>query len=155
MKTFHSETALAPMVIETSALVMRRVRSEARRAGTGGLSFTEMRALGCLHHTPGLSLSEVSEFLGIGAPTTSKAVDDMVREGLVRRETAAEDRRRVTLHVTKEGRKALEVAATPARRHIAELLATLAPADLETVERAMEIMLPLLNPARVDENGDE
>jgi DNA-binding MarR family transcriptional regulator len=147
---------MAPLVIEVSALVMRRVRSELRRSGTTGLSFTQMRSLGCLHHTPGLSLSEVSEFLGIGAPTTSKTIDELVQDGLVRRETAADDRRRVTLHVTDEGKRALAIAAAPAQRQLDEMLETLPLADREIVERAMELLLPLVNPAvRTGDEGNE
>jgi DNA-binding MarR family transcriptional regulator len=165
MKPFQSESGLAvreprqemaPRVIEVSALVMRRVRAAIRRGGEDGLSFTQMRSLFCLHHTPGLSLSEVSEFLGIGAPTTSKTIEELVQEGLVRRETAADDRRRVTLHATEEGERALALAGAPAHRELEDLFESLSDADRDVVERAMELLLPLVKPAvRTGEDGNE
>lgn len=155
MKSFHSESGvalagspgLATLVIEASAMVMRRVRAELRKPEASALTFTQVRALACLQYTPGLSLSQVSEYLGIQAPTTSKTIEELVNEGLVRRETAVEDRRRVTLYATEAGRRELELAVVPAQRQVAERLELLSDADRELVERAMELLLPLVRPA--------
>ena len=164
MKSFHSESpaalvgasGLAPLVIEASAMVMRRVRAELRKPGASALTFTQVRALACLQYTPGLSLSEVSEYLGIQAPTTSKSIEELVHEGLVRRETAVEDRRRVTLYATEAGKRALKLAAEPAQRQVAARLDLLSEADRDLVERAMELLLPLVRPAgRTGEQTDE
>jgi DNA-binding MarR family transcriptional regulator len=155
MKSFQIESDLAEtdpsevtarVVIEASALVMRRFRSEIKRGQATSLSFTQMRALSYLQDSRGVSLSEVSEFLGLQAPTTSKTIDEMVQEGLVRRETASGDRRRVTLYVTKAGESALERAIEPARRRVAELFGPLDETDRETIRRAMELLLPLVKP---------
>jgi DNA-binding MarR family transcriptional regulator len=154
MKLFHAETDAVPepaemtarVVIEASALVMRRFRSEIKREGATALSFTQLRALSYLHDYHGVSLSDVSEFLGLQAPTTSKTIDEMVQEGLVRRETASGDRRRVVLYVTEAGEGALQRAIEPARRRLAELFSGLEESDRDSIRRGMELLLPLVRP---------
>ena len=155
MKRFHDDTkydadGLADSVMEVSIRVMRRVRGELR-GGAEGLSFTQVRSLGCLHQSPGVSLTDVSDHLGLQAPTTSKTIEELVQAGLVRRGVAPEDRRRVTLHLTREGARTLERSIGPARKALAELLSPLAPEEREVVRNAMSLLLPLVDPAAVAE----
>jgi DNA-binding MarR family transcriptional regulator len=154
MKPFHNESLIpsatedsfVPLIVEVSALVMRRFRTEVRAAPENeSLNFTQIRALACLHITPGLSLSEVSSFLGLQPPTTSKTIEGLVQEGLVRRESDADDRRRLTLYVTEEGERLLTVATRPAQEALGQVFAVLSDEDRAVVERAMRILLPIVN----------
>lgn len=131
-------------VMEVAALVIRFLKCELRQVEE--LTFSQIRALMYLRETPGASLSEVAGFLGLQAPTTSKLVDEMVQHGLVHRETAEDDRRRVLLQSTREGVQALERALMPAHAALAALLAGLSDADRETVGLAMDRLHPLLRP---------
>lgn len=138
----------ADSVIEVSVRVMRRVRAQLRD-GAEGLSFTQVRSLGCLAQSPGASLTDVSDFLGLQAPTASKTIDELVQAGLVRRETAADDRRRVTLHLTQDGEQVLERSVTPARKALAEVFSPLDDEERALVRQAMALLLPLLDPSAV------
>jgi len=153
MKHFQDENILdvdpeqaAEAVVQVAAHVMRDFREEIRRRPHQGLTFSQLRALGYLKGSAGASLSDVAEFLGLGAPTTSKLIDDLVQQEIVRRETASDDRRRVTLHVTPRGRRALDVVRGPAVAELAQRLAPLAAEDRATIARAMELLRPLFAP---------
>jgi DNA-binding MarR family transcriptional regulator len=153
MKHFQDETILgvtpeqaAEATVLVSAHVMRDFRDEIRRRPTYGLTLTQLKALGYLKVSAGVSLSDVAEYLGLGAPTTSKVIDELVQHEMVRRETAAEDRRRVTLHITPRGRRSLESVRVPAVQALSQRLSTLTEEERATIARAMELLQPLFTP---------
>jgi DNA-binding MarR family transcriptional regulator len=133
-------------MIEVSVRVMRLMRVRLLREGSSTLTFTQVRSLSCIGRTPGVSVSEVSDYLALGAPTTSKTIEELVQLDLVIRETAGEDRRRVTLRLTDEGATELALAMETATRGLAELLAPLGEEDRDAVRRAVSALLPLLDP---------
>ncbi|HEX7051632.1 MAG TPA: MarR family transcriptional regulator [Longimicrobiales bacterium] len=139
--------AVAAAVAEATLLVMRIVRSEVRKRRPDGLSVSALRALGYLKWHPGASLSDVSEHVGLGAPTTSKLVDDLVARGWVAREQDPADRRRLALRVLPAGRRKLEAVLEGAHRTIAERLAPLSAEEREAVRRAMALLVPLVRPS--------
>jgi DNA-binding MarR family transcriptional regulator len=153
MKNFQDETVLdvtpeqaAESVVQVAAHVMRDFRDEVRRRPTHGLTFTQLKALGYLKVSAGVSLSDVAEYLGLGAPTTSKMIEELVRLEMVRREPAADDRRRVTLRITPLGRRSLDAVRIPAVEALAQRLTSLGEAERATVMRAMELLQPLFTP---------
>ena len=73
---------MADAVFETSLLVTRLVRAEARRSRPAGLSLSEFRALACLDVNPDSSLTDLAEYLGLQLPTASKLADGLVRLSL-------------------------------------------------------------------------
>jgi DNA-binding MarR family transcriptional regulator len=153
MKNFQDETILsaspqhaAEAVVQVAAHVMRDFREEVRRRPTHGLTFTQLKALGYLKTGAGSSLSDVAEWLGLGAPTTSKVIDELVQQEMVAREAHAEDRRRVTLHITPRGKRALQAVREPAVRELAGRLAPLSDDERAVVARAMELLQPLFVP---------
>jgi DNA-binding MarR family transcriptional regulator len=162
MKHFQDETIsnveperTADALVQVAAHVMRDFREEIRRRPHEGLTFSQLRALGYLKGSAGASLSDVAEYLGLGAPTTSKLIDDLVQQEAVRRETAAGDRRRVTLHITPRGRRALGVVREPAVQVLAARLSTLADDDRAVVARALELLRPLFTPGAAGEREED
>jgi DNA-binding MarR family transcriptional regulator len=135
---------LTRTLVEVSALVMRRVRAEVRQRPTGGLTYTEIRALSAVIQGHGRSVTEAAEFLGLGVPTTSKVITELVERGLVERKECADDRRRVELDGTKEGRQVLSEAAEPANQVIAGLLAPLTAEERELIGRSLALLHPLV-----------
>jgi DNA-binding MarR family transcriptional regulator len=153
MKSFQDETITevtpeqaTEAVVQLASHVMRDFREEVRRRPTNGLTLTQLKALGYLKGSAGASLSEVAEWLGLGAPTTSKVIDELVQQEIVGRETDRDDRRRVTLHVTPRGRRALHTVREPAVRALAQRFEALSPEDRAMVMRAMELLEPLFGP---------
>lgn len=158
MKQFQCETdpGRAPepaLVVEVAWRVLQVVKAEVGRRQTPGLTPTQMRALGFLVGSPGASLSELADDLGLRKPTASKVVEELVQEGRVTRGVVRGNRRKLTLHVTPAGLDALETATAPAMARIGELLAPLTAAERETVARALALLHPLVRPAAAHDRG--
>ena len=73
-----------------------------------------------------------------GAPAVSRAIDTLVRAGLVDRQPDPDNRRRLALTLTDEGRQYLEPAAG-ADRSLEGRLGKLAASELRALERGIEI----------------
>ena len=85
------------------------------------------------------TLGEVAQALSRGAPAVSRSVDALVRAGLVERMQDPNNRRRLALRLTGDGRQRLgqRVAGGPALRNKLERLAQ---SELRALERAIEIL---------------
>src|SRR6185437_7919603 len=85
------------------------------------------------------TLNEVAKAIGRGAPAVSRSVDALVRTGMVERTQDPNNRRRLALRVTQQGRDqmATRVAGGPALRRKLERLAH---SELRALERAIEIL---------------
>ena len=85
------------------------------------------------------TLNDVAARVNRGAPAISRAVDVLVRSGLVDRQPDPENRRRLALRLTEEGRQA--VASPPVSDASLEgRLSRLAHSELRAVERGFEIL---------------
>ena len=67
------------------------------------------------------TLNDVAKALGRGAPAVSRSVDALVRSGLVERTQDPDNRRRLALRLTQQGRESLNT-------------------ELRALERAIEIL---------------
>jgi DNA-binding MarR family transcriptional regulator len=148
MKVFAIENTIpavpvAERIVELASRVVQLVRSEVRQHQTTGLPVSQIRALKFLKENPGASLSDVAESLGLGAPTVSKAINELVEGGMVSRTGDSADRRRVTLHATAGGLAALREASEVAHAQVAKLLEPLDGEEVAAVERAISLLQPL------------
>jgi DNA-binding MarR family transcriptional regulator len=85
------------------------------------------------------TLNQVAETVGRGAPAVSRAVDALVRDGLVERTQDPDNRRRLALRLTERGRD--EMANQPKSGSGLRLrLERLAQSELRAIERAVEIL---------------
>lgn len=85
------------------------------------------------------TLNQVADHVGRGAPAVSRAIDGLVRAGLVERQADPENRRRLQLRLTDEGKQFL--AKPPAADGSLEgRLAKLASSELRALERGIEIL---------------
>jgi DNA-binding MarR family transcriptional regulator len=89
-------------------------------------------------HEPA-TLNDVAKVVGRGAPAVSRSVDALVRTGLVERTQDPNNRRRLALRLTQQGREQLtkRIAGGPALRGKLERLAH---SELRALERAIEIL---------------
>ncbi len=89
-------------------------------------------------HEPA-TLGRVASAVGRGAPAVSRAVEALVRSGLVERSHDPENRRRLELRLSERGRERLQ-APPAAHGHFATGLGRLAQSELRAIERAIEIL---------------
>jgi DNA-binding MarR family transcriptional regulator len=85
------------------------------------------------------TLNQVAVRVGRGAPAVSRAIDSLVRAGLVERAADPDNRRRLALRLSEEGRAALS-APPSADASLAGRLSRLAASELRALERGIEIL---------------
>lgn len=160
MKVFAIENTMTAIpvaegIVELASRVVQLVRSEVRQHQAAGLPVSQVRALKFLRENPGASLSDVAESLGLGAPTVSKAINELVEAGMVSRTGDSADRRRVTLHATAGGLAALRKASEVAHAQVAKLLEPLDEEEVAAVERAISLLQPLFGAScRCEREGE-
>jgi DNA-binding MarR family transcriptional regulator len=101
----------ATALMETMPLVMRHIRRLIRTQKPGqksNVSLAQVRLFALLKDSPGASLSDVAEFLGVSKPTASALVERMVQRGLVLRADDPNERRCVVLSLTASGEAYLQ-----------------------------------------------
>lgn len=130
-------------ILEVIPLVMRVIRSEMRQRRAEGLTVPQFRALLYVDRMPGASLSEVAEYLGLTLPSTSTLVDGLVARELLLRQSAQEDRRRMTLNLTIEGKSQLEAAQEGTQRQLVERISGLSDDDRGKIVDVMRLLRPL------------
>ena len=95
--------------------------------------------LGAVQSQEPATLNQVAAMVKRGAPAISRAIDTLVRAGLVERQADPENRRRLALRLTEEGQEML--ARPPAADHSLEgRLGKLAASELRALERGIEIL---------------
>jgi DNA-binding MarR family transcriptional regulator len=84
------------------------------------------------------TLNQVAKATGRGAPAVSRSVDALVRAGLIDRVADPNNRRRLAMRLTEEGRSFLQRPSESGA--LASRLERLAPSEVRAVERAVEIL---------------
>jgi len=97
------------------------------------------KLLGAVGAKEPATLNEVSAAVGRGAPAVSRAVDVLVRAGLVERTQDPDNRRRLCLRLTSSGREQLSNQPKTGSG-LALRLERLAHSELRAIERAIEIL---------------
>ena len=85
------------------------------------------------------TLNEVAKIVGRGAPAVSRSVDALVRAGLVERTQDPNNRRRLALRLTRDGRDRLSTRIAGGAP-LKSKLERLAHSELRAIERAIEIL---------------
>jgi DNA-binding MarR family transcriptional regulator len=110
----------------------------AQNAGAGA-SNADAMLLAEVRHSPGLGVSELAAIENVARSVMSERVKRLQVAGLVAGDPALhQDRRRVGLVITDNGRALLETITAKRRDWMAERLATLSPSEREAVQVAVE-----------------
>jgi DNA-binding MarR family transcriptional regulator len=141
-----SEATRSPLEIaeELRPAILRLARNLRRETEALGVTSHQATLLAVISSTPGLSLRELAEAEGISAPSLSGHVDRLEAAGLIRRVRSNDDRRRVGLELTKEGRTVLRRVRALRTTWLADRLARLSDDEREALERALPALHALL-----------
>jgi DNA-binding MarR family transcriptional regulator len=121
--------------------VSRYLRREAQRAGVSAL---DALLLGSIKKNPGVSASELADREHMTRPTMSGHVKRLERSGWIARAApTGEDRRRISLIITRKGERALEEIRKHRNDWLALRLSALPPRALAQLEAAIEPLLAL------------
>ena len=141
-KTAIDTLAIADRLRPVLLRVGRELRREARKVG---ISPEQVSLLVAIKYTPGIGVRELATRERVSPPALSNHVDRLERDGLVSRTPSASDRRRVGLTLTDEGQRVLRRVRSRRTAWLATRLGSLAPAELDAVEAAVEPLLQLLH----------
>lgn len=92
---------------------------------------SQLRVLKLVARTNARRIGDVADFLAVSNAAASKAVDRLVRRGLVRRAEAAADRRAVELSLTSDGRTLLAKYEAATNQVLKEVFGSLPTDQLE------------------------
>lgn len=99
------------------------------------------------------AVGEVAAALALPLPRTSQILGDLEARGLVERERAPADRRRVTVRLSAPGRRLVAVLRRAQRQRVERLLAVLGPRDGEQLVRIFERAAQRLEPVQLSEGS--
>ena len=128
--------------------LLRLARNLRRETEALGVTSHQVTLLWLVRSRPGLSLRELAVEEGISAPSLSAHVDRLESLGLIRRVRSTDDRRRVGLELTPEGRATLRRVRARRTTWLANRLDRLSDEDRERLEAALPALRALLEPPR-------
>ena len=93
-----------------------------------------------LHTTPGgeMFCSEIAESVGVSRATMTGLLDGLERDGLIRRVDHPDDRRRITITLTANGRRLLDEVLPDHLQRIAGVMARLTKDDRKKLRELLE-----------------
>lgn len=115
-----------------------------------GLTIAQMRVLWALRDQEGLPVGALAEQLGVNPSTITGHVDRLVRQGLVRRDEDADDRRVVRNFLTEDGAVTVGALRRIAGTYVVNILKHLDDAQLERLQTALEDLVHAAAVARHD-----
>lgn len=146
----------AAAIVETIPLVMHALRLEMSRFGADVATIPQVRMMALIEREPHLPLNRVAEVLLIAQASASTMVERLVQRGLVNRETDAQERRRIRLSLTAEGKAELRRRRRVAAKLMQEYVAPLDEAKLESLTESLMALRELfVRPSELPPEGME
>ena len=140
------EATLSPLEIadQLRPAILRLARNLRRDTERFGVTAHQATLLAQVSSRPGLSLRELAHSEGISPPSLSGHVDRLEAAGLLVRVRSTDDRRRVGLELTPEGRSLLKRIRARRTTWLADRLGGLPEEDREAIESALPALHALL-----------
>jgi DNA-binding MarR family transcriptional regulator len=126
--------------METIPLLMRFIRTDMRTHSADCLSIPQLHSLAFLKRNPEASLSAVADHLGVTCATASTTIERLVQRHLVQRSDHPQERRRIVLNLTIEGKSLLEESQEKTRIHIAEIIDGLTSEEILQIETGLTLL---------------
>jgi DNA-binding MarR family transcriptional regulator len=124
-RTTSSEVDTPHLVDALTSVQRMLARDLAARFEDEATTLEQWRVMRVLSDAPGMSMGEISAALEIPQPTLTRVVDSLVDSALLYRRQSAEDRRKVSVHLSTLGRPKLVRLDALAATHEQSLAALL------------------------------
>ncbi|MGZ8177855.1 MarR family winged helix-turn-helix transcriptional regulator [Williamsia sp. SKLECPSW1] len=145
MSTTATRPGRAVNVYTALARIIRTLRNE---SGAGSLSLGATSALWVLVTSPPMRLSDLAAHEGVTAPTMSRIVSTLERDGMVRRTADPVDGRACRIEPTEDGIDLINGTTSRRARLVEEALGRLEPGDRAAAERSIELLAAALSAHR-------
>jgi DNA-binding MarR family transcriptional regulator len=129
--------AVADRLHSAALHLLRRLRAEDEALG---VSPPRLSALSVVVAAGPVAIGALATAEGVSAPTMTRLVDGLERDGLVERRPDPDDARGVLVRATAEGRRVLGEGRSRRLRLLATGLRRLSPAELTAIRRGAELM---------------
>ena len=130
---------LAALATHLRLTVFRTSRTLRRESQTG-LSPTLLAALSTIDRHGPMTPGDLAAHEQVRKPTVTRILAALVEEGLIERTIDPLDRRVAWVQLTPAGRTLLRTVRRRSDRYLARRLGQLDPGDIDTLERAAEIL---------------
>jgi len=134
-------------------MIMRFIRSQMRHRRIAGLSVTQFRVLLFVSRCSGASLSAAADHVGLSLSAVSRMADNLVTRGLLVRQPRLDDRRGVSLSVTRRGGRAIRTTHRATQTDLAEKLGALNGERRAQIVRSMQALQPLFGTPFLSKTG--
>ncbi|HEX2387852.1 MAG TPA: MarR family transcriptional regulator [Solirubrobacterales bacterium] len=124
---------------------IRRAKGRAGQRHGSELSLPQLHLLAPLAGGGTARVGELAEAADVAAPTASRMIDSLEREGLVSRDHAAADRRAITVALTDRGRELYERKREVQHAKRMEIFGSLSEAEREQAAHLLGRMAELID----------
>jgi DNA-binding MarR family transcriptional regulator len=132
---------LPKIVLDWSAVFMRLTMHDfTRYTRATGLSLAQMNVLLHLYYRGPSEVMTLTDLMQVSPAGASQMVERMVQQGLVRRVESPEDRRVREVHLTDQGRAAVEASIAARRQWMESLMALLTDEQEEAIAQALLVL---------------
>lgn len=118
------------------------MRAALEQAGFGDIPKNGIFVIGALNRT-GAPLADIIRMLRVSKQSAGQLVDALVERGYLDRTTDEDDRRRVTVSLSKRGRKAAEISRAANDRVTAALLDKVGPDCVAQTRKGLAALIEL------------
>jgi DNA-binding MarR family transcriptional regulator len=140
MATIAPDLELAARLRLAVTRLSRRLRQQAAE----GLTPSQNSALSTIERDGPLTPSDLATLERVQRPTATRVLGVLAERDLVTREADVTDRRVARLKITREGAALLKRGRSRKNAYLARHLRDLEPGELETLERAAELIERML-----------
>ena len=109
-----------------------------REIGGPDVTYAQLKLLKLVARAEGSTVTNVAEFLGVSTAAASRAVDRLVRRGLLNRAESPQDRRAVHLSVTPNGASLLGKYDGAAAGALSSVFGGLSPEELKRTAQMLD-----------------
>jgi DNA-binding MarR family transcriptional regulator len=146
----QARRAAEERVVDAYQALMHHVASAHAPEFVGvGVTMSQAKVLYLVQAEPDIRMSHLAGRLGVSLPSLSGVVERLVEQGLVSRRDDPGDRRQALLRITGSGITELERFRELNAHQVRAILARVDAADLDLVERAIQVLATAAAPAQL------
>ncbi len=126
-------------IIEGFAKMQRKISPKVWQ--NEGLSRAQIGMLYMLHYHKGVSMKQLSEYLGVSKSAITQLLDQLIAKKLVNRQVDAKDRRKAIIHLSPAGLSLVKKLNRQKLEGLRTALDDLSPKEIETLYKIHKKML--------------
>lgn len=149
----QADDDIGDAILRSLRRILRKVSEHSRLlARTGGLTVPQFLCLRAISASSEgeLSVAQVAETVQLSPPTVSRIMDRLERAGCVQRERRSDDRRKVSLSITRSGKDRLAALPSPLHERFVERLNDLDATKRAAILLALDELVSMLEASDID-----